>query len=66
MNHRESLNTEKALTGLETASLTRGFLLHAVLVADATICCAQNVTLAALNFLKDRLYFRRSCFLCKI
>jgi len=34
MNHRESLNPERALTSLVTAIFPRGFLLHAVLVAD--------------------------------
>jgi hypothetical protein len=32
LSHRESLNPEKALTSLETASFPRVFLLHAVLV----------------------------------
>jgi len=34
VNHRESLNPEKALTSLATASFPGGFLFHAVLVAD--------------------------------
>jgi len=35
VNHRESLNPEKAMTSLATASFPSGFLLHAVLVADS-------------------------------
>jgi hypothetical protein len=34
MNHRESLNPERALTSLVTTIFPRGFLIHAVLVAD--------------------------------
>jgi hypothetical protein len=53
MNHRESLNPERVLTSLTTASFPTGLLLHAVLVADLyllrSVRCLIKVT-SAKNF----------------